>query len=448
MSVFRNGLRGCHLLHFAFVCVPTIGHMNPMLVLAKELVGRGHSATFIHHPDLAFTIQDAGLAFHPIGEAHAPAGSLKPAIEKASAVHGVFGMRSLIKEFARETQMFCDELPDALRALSIDAIVGDWLEPAVGLVAHHLSMPYISVAAALPLNWEQGIPSPFVGWRHGETRWHRYRNIAAQYVVEAAQSPLHKVTGGYATRWNLGPIFRTADFASPFAQIAQLTPSLDYPRQSLIGCFHYCGPFRAAPHQDTRRPRRKTGRAFASLGSLMGHRADVFERIADATAAAGLELTIAHGGLLAPEAAARLARRATVHEFVSYDRIFKEVDVAILHGGMNGVLDALADDVPLVVVPLAFEQGAIASRVRHAGAGLVCRPHAMRWRLAGAIKTVIEDPSFAENAARVGADIRKAGGTQRAADIVERVARTRQPCVNAQAVSRDPALAPFTLDAA
>ena len=419
-----------------------------MIVLAKELVGRGHSVTFIHHPDVEPYIRDARLAFHSLGEAFAPAGSLKTAIEKASAVRGAFGMGSLIREFARGTQMFCEELPNALRALSVDAIVGDWLEPAVGLVAQHMALPYVSVAAALPLNWEKGIPSPFVGWRYGTTRWHRYRNIAAQHVVETVQSPLHEIIAAYAARWNLGPKYRTADFASPYAQIAQLTPSLDYPREALIGCFHYCGPFRAPVEAETDRPRRKTGRAFASLGTLMGHRADVFERIADATSSAGLELTIAHGGLLDARAARRLAQRATVRDFVAYAEIFRDVDVAVLHGGMNGVLDALVADVPLVVVPLAFEQGAIASRVRHAGAGVVCSASATRRRLARSIRTVIGDPSFSENAARVGAEIRAAGGARRAADIVERVATTRQPCLNAQAVSRDPSLTAFTLEGA
>ena len=84
-----------------------------------------------------------------------------------------------MRDFAGTTAMLCEELPAMLRALSIDVIVGDWVEAAAGLVAEHMELPFVSVAAALPFNWEKGIPSPYVGWAYGETRLHRARNIAA-----------------------------------------------------------------------------------------------------------------------------------------------------------------------------------------------------------------------------------------------------------------------------
>ena len=342
--------------------------------------------------------------------------------------------------------MLCEELPGALRALKVDAIVSDWIEPAAGLVAHHMGIPYVSVAAALPLNWEAGIPSPFVGWSYGKTRWHRYRNIAAQHVAQMVQNPLHAVIREYATRWSLEPKWTVQHCASGFAQIAQLTPSLDYPRRNLIGCFHYCGPLRSRAPKSVK-ARRTTGRAFASLGSLQGHRADIFERIADATDALGLDLTIAHGGRLAASSAERLARRATVHDFVAYDRIMPDIDIAILHGGMNGTLDALAHGVPTVTLPLAFEQAAIAERTRYAGVGLVCRPTSGKNHLARTIREVIDNPSYADAAASVGAEIRAAGGVARAADIVEQVARTGQPCLNADMVATVPHLAQYGLNA-
>ena len=383
------------MAHFAFICVPATGHIAPIAELARELVRRGHRATFVHHPDVAPLIETLGLEFHPIGASALPAGALAQALAAASQVSGPFGLVPLIRDFARGSAMFCEGLPDVLRTLSVDAIVGDWIEPAVGLVAEHLGLPFVSVAAALPLNWEPGVPSPFVGWSHGDTRFHRARNIAAQYVAQQMQRPIREVVRTYSVRWGLAAKHSVQSCASSYAQIAQLTPALDYPRRDLIGCFHYCGPLRA-PAAPSSEPRRRAGRAFASLGSLQGHRADVFERIAAAAAANGLDLTIAHGGRLPPPAVARLARRAHVHDFVAYDRIFAEVDVAILHGGMNGTLDALAHGVPTVTIPLAYEQASIAERTRYAGVGLVCRKGAPARRLARTIREVVENPVYAE----------------------------------------------------
>ena len=401
--------------------------------------------TFLHHRGAALLVEAYGCEFHSIG-ASMPGDVLASAIAAASNVNGPFHLLPLIEQFARGSTMMCEELPDALRKLSIDAIVGDWIEPAVGLVAMHLGLPYVSVAAALPLNWEVGVPSPFVGWRYGETRFHLWRNIAVHYVAEKVQRPLRNVVSTYAAKWGLGDKRSVQHCASSYAQIAQLPRSLDYPRRSLIGCFHYCGPLRAPTHH-VALPRRTTGRAFASLGSLQGHRAKTFEWIARATAANGLDLTIAHGGRLSASAAARLARHATVREFVSYDEIFAEVDVAILHGGMNGTLDALAHGVPIVSIPLAYEQAAIAERTRYAGAGLVCRKTALSGRLTRTIGEVLRNPTYAARAEAVAADIHASGGVVRAADIVEQVQRTRQPCLNAEAIAADPELARFALSA-
>ena len=344
-------------------------------------------------------------------------------------------MRALVDEFARSTAMLCDMLPDVLCEISADLIIGDWVEPAAGLVARRMSVPHVSIAAALPLNFEPGVPPPFFGSAYGRRFWHRYRNIAVQYGSQAVQAPLREVIGSFSKRWGLGLLSRMEQCASGFAQIAQITPALDYPRRSLIGCFHYCGPLRGTGHSPKGTLQKTSNRAFASLGSLQGHRMDIFERIADAAVSCDLELTIAHGGRLGRDQIARLAAKgADVHDFVSYDDVFRQTDIAILHGGMNGVLDALANGVPIVAMPLAFEQPAIATRVRRAGAGLVCSPRASRRQIARAIQNVRLNPSFTEAAKLVAKEIYEAGGCGRAADIVEYVARTGRPLLRADAI--------------
>ena len=102
----------------------------------------------------------------------------------------------------------------------------------------------------------------------------------------------------------------------------------------------------------------------------------------------------------------------------------------------------------MAVIPLTFEQPAIAARVRYAGAGVVCGPRALGRGLARAIATIQDDASFAAAAARLRDEIRACGGVKRAADIVEQVARTGRPCLNAGAASADAALAPFAFGAA
>ena len=420
------------MARFVFVCIPTSGHLAPLAAVARELVAREHEVTFLHHPDVASLVRPFGVDFEPIAAVGATAeGLLEAAVRRVGQVRGLRGLRGFARDMADSTTLLCERLPDALRELKVDCIVGDWLEPAAGLVAHRLGLPYVSIAAALPMNWSPGDASPFVGWTYRPGPSRRWGSMGAQWIAERVQGPSRAVIARYADRWRLGRGTRVEDWASGFAQIGQLPRSLDFPRRALIGCFHYCGPLRQAPAATTLRPARNgRRRIFASLGSLQGHRANVFEWITDAAQALDLDLTIAHGGRLSEADAARLSRRAEVHAAVDYASALRDCDVAIMHGGLNGVLDALTAGVPLVVVPIAFEQGAIAARVRHVGAGRVCRPLAGGGRLAAAITDVLDDPAYARAAARIGADIATAGGATRAADIVEQVARTRAPCLS------------------
>ena len=412
--------------------------MAPLAAVARELVSRGNDVTFLHHPDVAALVASFGLDFAPIATGAATAeGLLDGAVRRAGQVQGLRGLHDFARDMAEGTALLCERLPDALRALKVDCIVGDWLEPAAGLVARRLGLPYVSIAAALPMNWSPGDASPFVGWAYRSGASQRWGSVGAQWIAEKVQGPTRAVIARYAERWRLGRGVRVEDWASGFAQIGQLPRSLDFPRRALIGCFHYCGPLRPVPAATMPRAvlprslRKGRRRVFASLGSLQGHRANVFEWIADAAEVLDCDLTIAHGGRLSETDVARLSRRAEVHAFVDYASVLRDCDAAIMHGGLNGVLDALAAAVPLVVTPIAFEQGAVAARVRHVGAGRVCRPLARGRHLSTALADVLDDPAYTRAAARIGADIAASGGARQAADIVEQVARTRAPCLSA-----------------
>ena len=266
--------------------------------------------------------------------------------------------------------------------------------------------------------------------------------------ASACQGPVQDVIRDHAERWRLGPLWQVEHCASGFAQLAQLTPSLDYPRKKLIGCFSL---LRADPRHTGvgRRLRARADRGALSPRSRSlaeGHRADLFERIADAAELAGFELTIAHGGRMDAAAAARLSRRATVHEFVSYETIFAETDIAVMHGGMNRRprrararpsvgggprrLRARRDRRGGSATPAP---GSCAARRRRGdGSPMQC----------GRCSRIHPSPPPPP---AIGSEIRDAGGVAQAADIVEQVARTGQPCLNATAIRADPSLSGYAL---
>jgi UDP:flavonoid glycosyltransferase YjiC (YdhE family) len=96
--------------------------------------------------------------------------------------------------------------------------------------------------------------------------------------------------------------------------------------------------------------------------------------------------------------------------------------LALTHAGLNTVLDALSYSIPVMAVPITFEQPAIAARVSWAGAGRWLPFRGIKARpLRDGIRRILEDSSYAHNAQRIAESIRSAGGVSKAADIVEAV---------------------------
>ena len=257
-------------------------------------------------------------------------------------------------------------------------------------------------------------------WGHHPGAFGRWLNPGGYRVSDLLMRPIAEMIPANARALGLPPRRRAEDCFSPVAQLAQCVRGLDFPRAALPASFHYLGPFRERGAVRVDLPERD-GRplAYVSLGTLQGSRAALFGSIAEACASQGLQPLIAHGGRLDPADAARLPGKPIVRAWVPQPAVLGEAAVAVTHAGFNTVLDALGARVPIVAIPLAFEQPATAARLARSGAAeVVWRGHSSR-RISRAIGRVLASPSYRERARLLGAEVRASGGVERAADLVE-----------------------------
>ena len=116
-----------------------------------------------------------------------------------------------------------------------------------------------------------------------------------------------------------------------------------------------------------------------------------------------------------------------VRNFVPQLDILRRVDAFITHGGLNSVHEGFLNGVPLVVVPQQAEQGMVAKQVvaNGAGLGLQMQPpygKVTAHELYDILKTILDNPSYAENSAKMGDVLRGAGGAPRVAELVQQFA--------------------------
>ena len=409
--------------HFGIISPPVPGHIHPFAALGRALLARGHRVTYLGMADLEEKIASEGLAFAPVGSTDHPRGSLPRSLATLGQLKGLAALRFTIAAVARTTSMVCRDAPDTVRRAGIDALLVDQMEPAGGAVAEHLGIPFVTVCNALAVNRDPVAPPPFTDWTYRDAPWARLRNTVGYAASDWLTRPIRSAVAEYRAKWKLPALRSPDDSFSKLAQICQMPREFDFPRIGLPATFHYVGPLRGAPARPVPFPwERLDGRPliYASLGTLQNSRAPVFRCFAEACQGLGVQLVMSHGGGLRPEEEAGLPGDALVVGYAPQLDLLKRAQLTLTHAGLNTVLDSLANGVPLVTVPITYEQPAIAQRVAWTGTGRsVAFDKLDVPTLRAALEAVLGDPSYGEAARRLSRITAGAGGTDRAATIIE-----------------------------
>ena len=409
--------------HFGIISPPVSGHIHPMAALGREFIARGHRVTYLQVIDLRNKIASEGLEFAPIGLDDHPPGSLTRSLAQLGQLKGLSALRFTIDAVARMSAAICRDAPAAIRSAGIDTLLVDQMEPAGGAVAEHLDMPFITVCNALPINRDAIAPPAFSPWTYRDSRLAKFRNVLGYAVSDWLTRPVAVVVSEYRAKWRLRPLASPDDSFSRIAQICQMPRELDFPRANLPDNFHYVGPLRRTPAGAVPFPwARLDGRplVYASLGTLQNSREPVFRCFAEACRALNVQLVISHGGGLTDAQASNLPGSPVVVNYAPQEELLKRAQLTLTHAGLNTVLDSLACGVPLVAVPITYEQPAIARRIEWNGCGAsmsLARLQPRRLQLA--IESLLDDSRVRSNAAAIARAISAAGGVRRATELVE-----------------------------
>jgi MGT family glycosyltransferase len=158
---------------------------------------------------------------------------------------------------------------------------------------------------------------------------------------------------------------------------------------------------------------------YASLGTLQNQKTKLFKCFVEACQDLDIQLVIAG---CSPLALDPLLENVIAAAYVPQLEVLEKASLTLTHGGLNTVLDSLSCGVPMVVIPITYEQPAIAMRVAHIGAGKILPLSQVS---SGALRTEIGKIRVAErygvNARGMAASIRSAGGVVHAVDLIENV---------------------------
>ncbi|MBV8213675.1 MAG: glycosyl transferase [Verrucomicrobia bacterium] len=421
-------------MKIAFLSLPLTGHLNPMTALARRLQSRGHEVVFIGLLDMGPVVRAADLEFVPFCENEFPPGSVAKDWGAVATMHGLDVVLYTIRELAPPLlKASLENLPAKIAETGVEALVMDSVYRFLEIVPIHLRLPYVQIWNILHFDFSGSTPLTLYGWPHETSPEALARNLEGLQILSEVQGNSRPIAQSYAERNGL-----EIDWSNPAATVSKLavitqTPKeFDFPIPHLPPQFHYAGPFY---DHEGREPipfpwEKLNGKPliYASLGTLVNGLSAVYDTILEAVGEfPDMQLVLSIGMNLDPEDLGTTPANAIVVRRAPQVELLKHAELCITHAGINTTLESLAEGVPMVAIPIGYDQPGIASRIVYHGVGEFVELGKLTARsLAELIAKVRSNPSYRDNAHRFRKILKQTRGLDVAAEIVERAFQVSQ----------------------
>ena len=407
--------------HFGVLSYKGTGHLNPMIALSRELVARGHRVTFFQTAELEERVRSQGLGFCSIASSAGRPASHSRRACRWKLMREIVALREGIDRIAFDMELFLRQLPPAMAGHGVDVILLDEIALAGPTVAEMLGRPYVVISTSVPHNFGWDGPRSIAS---RPTLLERMQRACHQVSVLRMRGPVRRRLDALRRARGLGPIRQMKREFPELAHITQLPQCLDLRQAALPQNFHYAGPFVDEGSRTTMDFPwdRLDGRRliYATFGTSRSSDLTIFHLIAEACDELCLQLVISLGGRRDPESLRGLAGDAIVVKDLPQLEILKRSTIVISHGGLNTALETLREGKPMIVIPRAFDQPAVAARLERCGVAVALPAKKLTaGKIRSALVTLLSQPGYRDAAMEMKAAVRGSRGLVHAADVIE-----------------------------
>ncbi|MCJ7832172.1 MAG: glycosyl transferase, partial [Actinobacteria bacterium] len=220
---------------------------------------------------------------------------------------------------------------------------------------------------------------------------------------------------------------------SPYLNMYIYPRELDYPRSTpLAPTWHRIeSSVRTTDEDFTLPPELATGDGkliYLSLGSLGSADVELMQRLIGMLSRSHHRVIVSMGP---QHELIELADNMWGSEFLPQTKILPLVDLVITHGGNNTVTESMHFGKPMLVLPLFWDQHDNARRVQETGYGVHLATYQFsELEFFTALDGLLSDDDLRARMAQTAERLQANPGTQQAADLIWRLAETKQPVVD------------------
>ena len=409
--------------HFGVLSFTGTGHLNSFLSLSQQLKDRGHRVTFFDKPKIEQRVLQAGLEFFSVFQ-KTTTFQKEPPPTGRGVWSEISMLRFNLRRIIQDLNSFLEKTPAALTNAGVDALIINEIALTGPTVAQMLRLPYFIISTSVPHNFGWGGYPWFSGYRYSSSWFSWVQNAYLENSTLRIRGPIRNALDDYRRQFGLDPFAKLLESYPPLAHITQLPRCLDLPRKNLPSGFFYTGPF---SRESATRPvefpwDRLDGRTvvYASLGTTRNVQPWIYRLIAEACEGLDVQLVISLGGRFDTQSFADLAGRPLVVKYAPQLELLKVAKIVITHACLNTVFETLLQGLPMIAIPLAHDQPAIAARLDRLNVAEVLPVMRLSVkRIRNALIKLLTNPAYRDAAVSLKSTIRATHGAECAAEVIE-----------------------------
>ena len=414
-------------MKIGIVGLPLSGHLNPMTALARKLKARGHEAILFGVPDAEPAARAANLGFVSYGEREFPCGAIEQKWSQVARLQGDEVLRYTLTHIQPElVRVGLQYLPQKFLQTGIEALVIDSVYFFISLIPMRMKMPFAHAHYVLNLDFSGSTPLCFRTWPYETAPEALALNQETLKMLGELLAPVAEAAMPYAQKAGMH-----INWSDPYATMSKLlivsqTPkAFDFPIDTWPAQFRYAGPFCDG---DGREPiafpwEKLNGKPliYASLGTLVNGLENIYSAILNATSGLpDVQLVLSLGRNVDVNNLGPVPSNVIAVQKAPQMELLKRASLCITHAGLNTALESLANGVPMVAIPIGYDQPGVAARIKHHRVGEFVEPsHLTADRLKDSIQLVLSNPGYRDKARYFQKAIAQARGLDTAADAIE-----------------------------